>query len=157
WREILPHFRQLSTNSVTVRNTTLAPSLRAAIPAATPPARLLASTLPRSATISVASVGVPTACPALVLDYTTLSCPGSACGSYRFEANQTYYISSPMYFDEPVFCGGTCIKLADWETGASIACDGVPHFETGPGRMAVITAKDNDSIGDIIDRSTGDP
>jgi len=92
---------------------------------------------------------------AVVFDYTTVTCSGGTCNGYRFAPNETYYISSPIQINNnAVFCGGTVIKIAPWLSGPSITINGTPYFDTGPGRMVLITGRDDDSVGQHISSST---
>jgi hypothetical protein len=157
WREILPHFKRLETNSLTAAarprggslgSATVPVALAGVSPANSGPGidvkpRILFAQAPATDT------------PAFVLDYTTVNCSGGVCNGYRFEPNETYYVSAPIIITgEAVFFGGAVIKLADTTTFAGISLTGTAKFETGPGRMVFITGKDDDSVGAEIAGST---
>ncbi len=81
---------------------------------------------------------------------------------YRFKGDTTYYVTADAYFfGSTVLEGGTVIKFDRY-----LGTPGVPRIilragpmvcETSTYRPAVFTAKDDDSLGAIIDGSTGNP
>ncbi len=91
----------------------------------------------------------------LVLDYQTLS---GTFNPYTFQGDTTYYISGPVsLFGTITFEGGTVIKYA---VGADILL--VPggstlNWQASAYRPVIFTAKDDDSVGDKISGSTGNP
>jgi len=93
----------------------------------------------------------------LVLDWTTLN---SGQTDYVFRGDTTYYISGTVALaGTTILEGGTVIKYTNSanaslrvaSTGASLQC------KTAPGRPAVFTSKDDNTIGETIPNSTGVP
>jgi len=90
----------------------------------------------------------------LVLDYTTLN---SSLTNYTFQGDTTYYISGNVnLYGTNTFEGGTVIKYTN-STSAEIILNGVVNCLTGPDTPAIFTAKDDDSVGEVISGSTGSP
>jgi len=89
----------------------------------------------------------------LVLDYTTLN---SSQTSYTFKGDTTYYISGMVYLSGTnTFEGGSVIK---YDRGAGIGVVYVnPNWKTSPYRPVIFTAKDDDSVGQTISGSSGNP
>jgi len=99
--------------------------------------------------------------PGVVLDYNAVD---SSSGSITFADGQTYLITGPVYLGDGsqngssvVFQGGSVIKFtADASTG--IYFDSLDmSFQGGPGHTIVLTSKDDDTVGEIIPNSTGNP
>lgn len=87
-----------------------------------------------------------------VLDYTTL---GSSLSSYTFEGSNTYYCSGTVNAaGTTTFEGGTVVKFA---ASSRINIDTSVICETSMFRPAILTAKDDDSVGETISGSNGDP
>ncbi len=100
---------------------------------------------------------VDEASPALVLDFQTIN---TSQNGYTFQGNETYYISGLVYFVGNItFEGGAVIKYA---TNASISASSgqyalnITCLATDY-RPVIFTAKDDDSVGQSITNSTGDP
>jgi len=73
-------------------------------------------------------------------------------GDYTFSNNITYYISWPMtVWGTATFQGGAVIKSAGQLTVESLDC------ETASNNPAIFTGPDDDSVGDVLPGSTGDP
>jgi hypothetical protein len=73
-------------------------------------------------------------------------------GDYTFQSNTTYYIATDMtIWGTATFQGGTVIKNAGQLTVESLDC------ETASNNPAIFTGPDDDSVGDILSGSTGDP
>jgi hypothetical protein len=94
----------------------------------------------------------------LVLDYVTFN---SNQTNYTFQGDTTYYISGSYYSSGTnTFEGGTVIKFA---TNGSIAIATGPgpspiiNWKAGAYRPVIFTAKDDNTVGDIISGSTGNP
>jgi hypothetical protein len=95
---------------------------------------------------------------AVLFDYVLIN---GATG-YRFQGDTTYYVTADAYFfGTNIFEGGTVIKFDRY-----LGTPGVPRIilragpiacETSAYRPAVFTAKDDDSVGEIISGSTGNP
>jgi hypothetical protein len=96
-----------------------------------------------------------------VLDYVSLT---SSYTNYTFQGDTTYYISGSLgLYGTNVFEGGAVIKYALSPTysapGYSITCytPGGVVFKTAPYLPVVFTARDDNSIGEAISGSTGNP
>ena len=95
--------------------------------------------------------------PGFVIDYTLLT---GSLTNYIFQGDTTYYISGALtLYGTNTFEGGAVIKYTN---GASIAASvGAQNanilFVNGPYRPIVFTAKDDNSVGDTITGSTGNP
>jgi hypothetical protein len=96
--------------------------------------------------------------PELVFDYQIVS---SSSTNFIFQADTTYYISGSVYsYGKNIFEGGSVLKYA---SGATLNI--VPHLGLLPSilmqasqyRPVIFTAKDDNSIGEIISGSTGSP
>ncbi len=73
--------------------------------------------------------------------------------SWTFRSDTTYLISDMMWFSGISIEGGTVIKSS---SGAELNSDMVTCF-TKPYQPAFLTCVDDDSVGEIIDGSTGSP
>jgi hypothetical protein len=88
----------------------------------------------------------------LVLDYTTLN---SSQTNYTFQGDTTYYISGGVYlYSTTIFEGGTVVKYTN---NGNIRIGGSMIWQTGPYRPAIFTSKDDNSVGETITGSTGNP
>ncbi len=151
WPELLPHFEGLQKGSA-ITNAAFRPDMRSspsAIPEI-PPALMAQVSSDRMLVAQHASASVP----AFILDYATVN---GYYPSYVFAPDQTYYISGGVYIDNAVFYGGSVIKLASMGTYAGIYIANSARFETGPGRMVLFTGKDDNSVGEWISGSSGNP
>jgi hypothetical protein len=105
--------------------------------------------------VQMAKTSVPI--KGLVLDYQTIN---SNQTNFTFQADTTYYISSPLtLLGTNTFEGGTVLKFA---TNASLSTtptmySSVINWQAGPYRPVVFTAKDDNTEGEIISGSTGTP
>jgi alpha-tubulin suppressor-like RCC1 family protein len=88
----------------------------------------------------------------LVLDYTTLN---TSLTNYTFQGDTTYYISGTVnLYGTNTFEGGAVIKYtnnADLYSGSTINWLGSAY------RPIIFTAKDDNTVGDTISGSTGNP
>jgi len=85
----------------------------------------------------------------LVLDYVTLN---SSLTNYVFKGDSTYYITATVnLYGTTIIDGGTVIK------SGGLALRGPLDCRTSLYRSATWTAKDDDSIGEIISGSIGTP
>jgi hypothetical protein len=90
----------------------------------------------------------------LVLDYVTVNTSQSG---YYFQGDTTYYISGTLTMSgTTTFEGGAVLKYAanaslNFYYGASIVWQGAPYHPV------VLTAKDDNSVGQTISGSTGNP
>lgn len=89
--------------------------------------------------------------PGVVLDYTTLN---SDQTGFTFQADTTYYITGTFNISGTTTIeGATVVKFAP---NASIYVNDV-NCQTACYRPAVFTAKDDDTVGEIISGSSGSP
>ncbi len=95
--------------------------------------------------------------PGYVLDYFAISYTYQPNG-FTFRGDTTYFLSNAYFADSgvDVIEGGTVIKFDNNTAninllGPSVSC------QTGPYRPAILTAKDDDSVGETISGSTGNP
>ncbi len=90
--------------------------------------------------------------PGVVLDYVGLN---GSTNDFTFQGDTTYLISGGVNLSggTTTIEGGTVVKFS---TNGWIATDGVA-CQTGPYRPAVFTAEDDDSVGETMPDSTGDP
>ena len=93
----------------------------------------------------------PQSRPGFVIDYTTLV--GSTL-DYTFERGETYEISGTVYaYGQTIFEGGSVIKN---EFG-SLSIKGPLVFKTTPYSPVIFTSLHDDSVGEAIAGSTGNP
>ena len=98
--------------------------------------------------------------PGLVVDYVILLNDDSPSGDV-FQSGVTYYISGCVFVSYPAtFEGGAVIKFSPngncnvWVMN----CGDTPFYFAGlPGYPTVFTAKDDNSVGETIDGSSGNP
>jgi hypothetical protein len=105
----------------------------------------------------LASAKDSTARPAFVLDYQLLTSGGSTAVDFVFHADTTYVVPSgyvPLA-GVTVFEGGTVIKFA--EGGYGLTVYGTVNCDTTNYLPAVFTSVNDDSVGEIIPGSTGNP
>jgi len=94
----------------------------------------------------------PLATAGFVIDYTTIT---SNVSNYRFQSGTTYLISGGQFYAQltTVFEGGCVIKLKS----GRLACNGRINFETTACEPAIFTSWLDDSVGQTIAGSSGDP
>jgi hypothetical protein len=94
----------------------------------------------------------PSLTKGFVLDYQTLN---NNQTNYTFQGDTTYYISGNVsLYGTNVFEGGAVIK---YNVNKTISSSATVIFNTGPYRPVIFTAKDDNSVGDIISGSSGNP
>jgi len=94
----------------------------------------------------------PTATKGFVLDYIAVN---SSQTNFTFQGDTTYFISGIVnLFGTNTFEGGSVIKFA---TNASISLAAPALFKTGIYHPLVLDSKDNNTLGDLISGSTGNP
>jgi hypothetical protein len=94
---------------------------------------------------------------AVVLDYQMLS---GSLTNYVFAGDTTYYVSGLVYLygTSNVLEGGTVIKYApNTNASLSLASGANIRCQTSPYRPAILTARDDDSVGERAPGSTGNP
>ncbi|MBI2927416.1 MAG: hypothetical protein HYY24_17100 [Verrucomicrobia bacterium] len=93
--------------------------------------------------------------PAVVIDYVTLNTSQS---DYLFKGDTTYYVTASVNLNgsNNKLEGGAVIKFASDGT-AALNVMGTLTCNTTPYRPAILTAKDDNSAGETISGSTGNP
>ncbi len=93
--------------------------------------------------------------PGLLLDYNIVD--SDQTGDCRFEANSTYLIAADVYVSGTTTFGqGTVLKFPDDGSG-SLDCGGPVVCETTPFNPAVFTSENDDSAGEVLPESNGNP
>jgi hypothetical protein len=88
----------------------------------------------------------------LVIDYTEV---GDPVDSYTFKADTTYLVTNAFYVNYDITLeGNTVIKFP--ETSGQVSAEWV-NCQTGPYRYAVLTSQNDNSIGETISGSSGNP
>lgn len=89
----------------------------------------------------------------LVLDYTIMT----SQTNFTFKGSTTYYVSGAVNLSATTTVeGGTVVKYTN-TTSATITFTGPLACLSGPYYPAVFTSKDDNSVGDILPGSTGNP
>jgi RHS repeat-associated protein len=88
--------------------------------------------------------------PGFIIDYEQVA---NGTG-WIFKGDRTYYVSSSFYLTNVVIEGGSVIKAAPG-TGLRLRIQGPVDCQTSLYRPAIFTAKDDDSVGELIDGSSG--
>lgn len=101
-------------------------------------------------TIQLASS--PLSEPVVVIDYELL---GSAT-NFTFKGDMTYYVSGSVNLSGNTTLEGTVVKFTN-STQAKITIIGPVRCQTGQYRPAIFTSKDDNSVGQTISGSTGNP
>ncbi len=118
------------------------------------PQRQLAGIAPPARREIVLAQAAKVQSPGLVLDYTTVSTGQS---SYTFKGDETYYITGTVGLSATTtFEAGTVIKFAAGNT-LQLNSASTLKFQGAPYRPVVLTAKDDDSVGQTISGSSGNP
>jgi len=96
-----------------------------------------------------------------VMDYTTIS---GSVSDQTFKGDTTYYISGPVnLLGTTVIEGGAVLKFTNtvWSgtylSQPYLGFYGKLECRTSPYRLAILTAKDDDTVGETINGSTGVP
>jgi len=94
--------------------------------------------------------------PSYVLDYLTIN---TSQTNYTWKGDTTYYVSDIVNLMGKTTLGaGAVIKMAPYtNSGPAIYVYGDFDCQTAPYAPAVFTAKDDNSVGEIISGSTGNP
>ena len=91
--------------------------------------------------------------PGVVLDYPMEI--SSTFATYTFQADTTYYLSGPVTVSGRVVLeGGAVLKYAP---GARLICGGAIDCLTGPYQPVVFTARDDNTCGETVGGSSGNP
>jgi hypothetical protein len=91
----------------------------------------------------------------VAIDYSTVS----SQTNFTFQGNTTYYVSSNITLSGTTTIeGGAVIKFTNNPNAKlSMSGSGVLVCKTGPYRPAVLTSKDDNTVGEVISGSTGSP
>ena len=91
-----------------------------------------------------------------VLDYVSLN---TAYTNYTFRGDVTYYLSGTLTLSGTnTFEGGTVIKYSSYSGDFNLTqSGGALNCKTGPYRPAIFTIKDDNSVGETISGSSGNP
>jgi hypothetical protein len=104
------------------------------------------------------TAAVQPARPGLVIDFETIAANQT---DYTFKGDTTYYISSAInFFGTTTLEGGAVIKYAPWDGGAtqpSVYVKGPFACRTSAYRPAIFTARDDNTVGQTVSGSTGNP
>jgi hypothetical protein len=137
------------------------PDRQAAVqaPVVRPRVALLATFSPpsvRAATPVRLAFDVKTLPPAkgLVLDYVAMN---SQSDPLTLQADTTYLVSGAVSLTDLIIEGGTVVKYLGVGSTPYVEFYGTVDCQTGPYRPAIFTAKDDDTVGEIISGSTGTP
>jgi len=95
---------------------------------------------------------VPPTMKGVAIDYIT----ATSQANFTFQADTTYYVRSNVTLSgTTVFEGGTVIKFTN-STSAKLSLSSFV-CKTGPYRMAILTSKDDNTVGESLPGSTGSP
>jgi len=89
----------------------------------------------------------------LVLDYDTIIVNQTG---YTFKGDTTYYIQGGFWLGQVIIEGGAVFKCSTTNDSWVNVMDAL-HCQTSPYRPAIFTTKDDDTVGEIIPGSTGNP
>ena len=92
----------------------------------------------------------------LCIDYETVN---ASLTNYTFASDTNYYISSGVSLrgTNNIIQGGTVIKFTNSTSAKLNFLDAGLVCKTGPYKMAILTSKDDNSVGETISGSTGSP
>jgi hypothetical protein len=94
----------------------------------------------------------------VVLDYTIFDDQEDMTDDFEFLSGSTYYISGALYFEgAPTLDGGSVLKFGSYAEIYNYCSYSLFNFNGSPGNPVMLTSRDNDSVGDIIDGSSGSP
>ena len=91
--------------------------------------------------------------PGVVLDYLEIA---GNLGDFTFQANTTYFISSPVVFDHATIQGGVVIKYPltaqseEWPMDTFIQVNNSMTLSTDADHPAIFTSADDDSVGETV-------
>jgi len=106
----------------------------------------------KNKTIEMKLAGIDHSKKGVAIDYTT----ATSQTNFTFQSDTTYYVSSYVPLSgTTIFEGGTVIKYTN-NASAKISLNSFV-CKTGPYRMAILTSKDDNTVGDSITGSTGTP
>lgn len=151
FNDILPSLEKLSkTGGASLQRKSVSPNRLASVKRQLPSTPRLASK-PATKTIKLAMAAQPKG--GLVLDYVTIN---TSLANYTFANGSTYYLSGNVTLTgtNSMFEGGTVLKYA---SGVSLTVNTPVTWTGDMYRPVVLTAKDDNSVGETISGSTGNP
>jgi hypothetical protein len=155
WKDVQRHIQRLAPRSAALASTN---DLRSLVSHRLAPKPLVAGqTVAAMGQMQVAAIGTMnrTTEPGFVLDYVLVN---GNWPSYHFRDGETYHIVGPVFIDgETRIDGGVVIKYDTWDTGAAIFANGTVVCDTSPMRPAILTARDDGTVGEWVAGSTGYP
>src|SRR5205823_13272144 len=79
----------------------------------------------------------------------------SSTANQIFQSDTPYYVSGTFTLSGVTTLeGGTCIKYTN---NVEVRISGVLNCQTAPNRLAILTSKDDDTVGESITGSSGNP
>lgn len=130
-----------------------APAARVALHRA-PPVRSASGRITEAQSIQTAQLNLPSSSGAVVLDYEILN---SGITDYTFRGDRTYYLSAGVTASgTTTFESGAVLKYAA-NASLNFYAPGVINWQAAPYRPCLFTAKDDNSVGENISGSTGNP
>ena len=151
FNDILPSLEKLSKNGgASLQRKSVSTNRLASIKRQLPSTPRLASK-PATKTIKQAMAAQPKG--GLVLDYVTIN---TSLANYTFANGSTYYLSGNVTLTgtNSTFEGGTVLKYA---SGVSLTVNTPVTWTGDMYRPVVLTAKDDNSVGETISGSSGNP
>jgi len=110
-----------------------------------------------SVVVSNISGSITSAIAELTVQLPAYIVPFGSLTNYTFKGDTTYYLPLPInLYGTNVLEGGAVLKYASG-TNTQMNVYGALNCETAPYRPAIFTAKDDDSVGEIVSGSTGNP
>jgi hypothetical protein len=154
YRELLPLLAVLPVKSASLDTGNSTSNLAAN---RVPPKRAKSSRLGETKTVLMAKLdraAVSPAGPRVVLDYPLTG----TLPDYTLRGDMTYYVSGFANLTGTTKIeGGTTVKFAPYNPGVYLQFDGTVDCQTGPYRPAIFTARDDNTVGEVISGSTGTP
>lgn len=89
----------------------------------------------------------------VVIDYLAVT----TTSNMTFQSGATYYVSGPVTLSGTTTLEGGCVIKYGNVNDPGITVTGPIVTRTGPGRPVILTAKDDNSVGEILPNSTGTP
>ncbi|MCW5553765.1 MAG: hypothetical protein KIS67_16605 [Verrucomicrobiae bacterium] len=119
-----------------------------------PPARPASGRITEAQSIQMAQLKPPSRSGVVVLDYVILN---SGITDYTFRGDQTYYLSATVGASvTTTFESGAVLKYAA-NASLNFYAPGTINWKAAPYRPCIFTAKDDNTVGENISGSTGNP
>ncbi|MBC7078255.1 MAG: hypothetical protein H5T92_08125 [Synergistales bacterium] len=92
--------------------------------------------------------------PAVAVDYEI----ESGLTDFTFQSDTTYYVTGTVYlYGTTRWEGGAVVKFAPDPSQLCLCAKGPQQWQTDPYRPVIFTARDDDTVGERIAESTGNP